>query len=56
MAVMTPVRIHTMRARPTELAFSNTPFGLTKIPDPIMLPEKQQQQQQKQAAAVNKRT
>lgn len=33
--------IHTMSARPTELAFSNTPFGLTKIPEPMMLPLKE---------------
>lgn len=38
MAVMTPVMIQTIRATPTELAFSNTPFGLTKIPEPMMLP------------------
>lgn len=39
MAVITPVVTHTMMATPTELAFSRTPLGLTKIPDPMMLPE-----------------
>lgn len=38
MAVMTPVMIQTTSAKPTELAFSITPFGLTKIPEPMMLP------------------
>ncbi|TNN71989.1 hypothetical protein EYF80_017777 [Liparis tanakae] len=38
MAVMTPVTIQTIRATPTELAFSITPLGLTKIPEPMMLP------------------
>lgn len=36
---MTPVTTQTMIARPTELAFSSTPLGLTKIPEPMMLPE-----------------
>lgn len=30
--------IQTMSAKPTELAFSSTPLGLTKIPEPMMLP------------------
>lgn len=38
MAVMIPVTIQTMRARPTEPAFSSTPFGETKIPEPMMFP------------------
>lgn len=38
MAVIIPVTAHTMSDRPTELEFSKTPFGLTKIPDPMMLP------------------
>lgn len=40
MAVMRPVRNHSMRDRPTEPEFSKTPFGLTKMPEPMMLPGK----------------
>ena len=31
---------HTIKAKATEPVFFRTPFGETKIPDPIMLPAK----------------
>lgn len=48
MAVITPVMIHTIRASPTELAFSRTPLGLTKIPDPMMLPETEKERERRE--------
>lgn len=44
MAVMTPEVTQTIMDTPTELAFSRTPLGLTKIPDPMMFPEWEKKQ------------